>query len=182
MEFSRQEYWSGLRGDLLDPGIEPGSPALQADGLPSEPPRNWSWGKSMASQSLDFFFVKMGMTAMPPYLPGSPSCARRVGTVLMTCKQHSAIRYWSETKCKRNDHLQPPLGPEGGVERADLGSTEDANKMTGSTLRTAVRRAKRSHGHVRFVLRGGMVRLLGRAVGIWRMGLRDAFQHSRKKP
>ena len=33
--FSRQEYWSGLPfpspGDLLDPGIKPGSPALQAD-------------------------------------------------------------------------------------------------------------------------------------------------------
>ena len=42
MGFSRQEYWSGLPfpspGDLLDPGIEPGSPALQADALPSEPP------------------------------------------------------------------------------------------------------------------------------------------------
>ena len=42
MEFSRQEYWSGLPfpspGDLPDPGIEPGSPALQADTLPSEPP------------------------------------------------------------------------------------------------------------------------------------------------
>ena len=42
MGFSRQEYWSGLPfpspGDLLDPGIEPGSPALQADTLPSEPP------------------------------------------------------------------------------------------------------------------------------------------------
>ena len=41
MGFSRQEYWSGLPfsspGDLLDPGIEPGSPALQADSLPSEP-------------------------------------------------------------------------------------------------------------------------------------------------
>ena len=40
MEFSRQEYWSGLPfpspGDLLDPGIEPGFPALQADSLPSE--------------------------------------------------------------------------------------------------------------------------------------------------
>ena len=39
---SRQEYWSGLPfpspGDLPDPGIEPGSPALQADSLPSEPP------------------------------------------------------------------------------------------------------------------------------------------------
>ena len=42
MEFSRQEYWSGLPfsspGDLPDPGIEPGSPALQADYLSSEPP------------------------------------------------------------------------------------------------------------------------------------------------
>ena len=42
MEFSRQEYWSGLPfpspGDLPDPGIEPKSPALQADALPSEPP------------------------------------------------------------------------------------------------------------------------------------------------
>ena len=42
MEFSRQEYWSGLPfpspGDLPNPGIEPGSPALQADSLPSEPP------------------------------------------------------------------------------------------------------------------------------------------------
>ena len=44
--FSRQEYWSGLPfpspGDLPNPGIEPGSPALQADALPSEPP-----GKSL---------------------------------------------------------------------------------------------------------------------------------------
>ena len=42
MGFPRQEYWSGLPfpspGDLPDPGIEPGSPALQADALISEPP------------------------------------------------------------------------------------------------------------------------------------------------
>ena len=42
MGFSRQEYWSGLPfpspGDLPNPGIEPGSPSLQADALPSEPP------------------------------------------------------------------------------------------------------------------------------------------------
>ena len=41
MGFSRQEYWSGLPfpspGDLLNPGIEPGSPALQADAFTSEP-------------------------------------------------------------------------------------------------------------------------------------------------
>ena len=42
MGFSRQECWSGLPfpspGDLPDLGIEPGSPTLQADALPSEPP------------------------------------------------------------------------------------------------------------------------------------------------
>ena len=45
MEFSRQEYWSGLPcsppGSLPNPGIEPMysmSPALQADSLPTEPP------------------------------------------------------------------------------------------------------------------------------------------------
>ena len=41
MGFSRQEYWSGLPfpspGDRPDPGIEPGSPALEADSLTSEP-------------------------------------------------------------------------------------------------------------------------------------------------
>jgi len=42
MEFSRQEYWSGQPfpppGNLSNPGIEPRSPALQPDSLPSEPP------------------------------------------------------------------------------------------------------------------------------------------------
>ena len=42
MEFSRQEYWSGLPfsspGNLPDPGIEPESPSWQADSLPSKSP------------------------------------------------------------------------------------------------------------------------------------------------
>ena len=49
MGFSRQEHWSRLPfpppGDLPNPGIEPRSPALQTDNLPSEPPgkpeRRW---------------------------------------------------------------------------------------------------------------------------------------------
>ena len=52
MGFSRQECWSGLPfpspGDLPNPGIEPESPALQADlqadALPSEPPGRVSKG------------------------------------------------------------------------------------------------------------------------------------------
>ena len=48
MGFPRQEYWSGLpfpsSGDLPDPGIELGSPALQEDSLLSEPPGKPSVG------------------------------------------------------------------------------------------------------------------------------------------
>ena len=42
MEFSRPEYWSGYPfpspGDLPNPGIAPGSPALQENSLPAELP------------------------------------------------------------------------------------------------------------------------------------------------
>ena len=42
MGFCRKEYWNGLPfrspGDLPDPRIKPGSPTMQADSLPSEPP------------------------------------------------------------------------------------------------------------------------------------------------
>ena len=47
MAFSRQDYWSGLPfsspGDLPDPGIQPLSPVLWADFLPSEPPGKPTW-------------------------------------------------------------------------------------------------------------------------------------------
>ena len=52
--FSRQEYWSGLPfpspGDLPNPGIEPGSPALQADALPSKPPGKFPQMESLKYQ------------------------------------------------------------------------------------------------------------------------------------
>ena len=56
MEFSRQEYWSGLPfpspGDLPNPGIEPVSPTMQADALPSEPPGKLNWNFGFWSQKL----------------------------------------------------------------------------------------------------------------------------------
>ena len=54
MGFSRQERWNGLPlpspGDLPDPGMEPGSPALQADALPSEPPGKPSMDMSLSKR------------------------------------------------------------------------------------------------------------------------------------
>ena len=57
MGFSRQEYWSGLQfpspGDLSYPGIEPRSPALQADSLPTELQEKptCSWDKLVAEDT-----------------------------------------------------------------------------------------------------------------------------------
>ena len=56
MGFSRQEYWSGLPfpspGDLPNPGIEPRSPTLQADALPSEPPGKPWWASNYCTVAL----------------------------------------------------------------------------------------------------------------------------------
>ena len=60
MEFSREEYWSGLLFpypvDLPDPGIEPMSsvsPALQADSLPTEPSGKHKTGIVLQGDSND---------------------------------------------------------------------------------------------------------------------------------
>ena len=73
MRFSRQEYWSGspfpTPGDLPDPGIEPRSPALQADALSSEPP-----GKPLESPAPQ-------VDSLPLSHPGSlthPKCLQHV--------------------------------------------------------------------------------------------------------
>ena len=63
MGFSRQEYWSGLPRpspeDLPDSGIEPGSPALQADSLSTE-----LWGKPIpvANFPTNYFRITMAQT------------------------------------------------------------------------------------------------------------------------
>ena len=55
--FPRQEYWSGLPfpspGDFTKPGIEPRSPSLQMDPLPSEPP-----GKTVTAQMIYNGFIR----------------------------------------------------------------------------------------------------------------------------
>ena len=75
MDFSRQEYWSGLPfpspGDLPDPGIEPRSPALQADALTSEPPGLFSC--SVVSKSLWPHGLQHTRLSCPSPSPGACS-------------------------------------------------------------------------------------------------------------
>ena len=68
MGFSRQQYWSGLPfpppGDFPDLRIEPGSPALQADALPSEPP-----GKPVGSQKKQEISRKTSTASLTTWKP-----------------------------------------------------------------------------------------------------------------
>ena len=82
MKFSRQEYWSGLPcpppEDLPYPRIEPRSPALQADSLPSEPPGKPILGATLfnygfsASEISAFFCNYWKHQARKAFLPPCP--------------------------------------------------------------------------------------------------------------
>ena len=80
--FSRQEYWSELPfpspGDLPDPGIEPKSPKLQADALPSELPGKSlrlgdekSYGRVSITNLNEPSFVYSKTTFLSSYLTGN---------------------------------------------------------------------------------------------------------------
>ena len=83
MEFSRPEYWSGepfpSPGDLPDPGIKPGSPALQADSSLAEPqgkPKNTGVGSLSLLQRIfptpgnELASPALQADSLPTELPG----------------------------------------------------------------------------------------------------------------
>ena len=79
MEFSRSEYWSGYPfpspGDLLNPGIEPKSPTLQADSLPAEPqgkPKTISSGMNLPDPGIEWGSPTLKAGSLPTELSGKP--------------------------------------------------------------------------------------------------------------
>ena len=93
MGFSRQEYWSGLPfpspGDLPDPGIEPGSPALKEDTLTSEPP-----GK---------LHLQRGRPGFSPGLGRSPGEGK--GYPLQYSALENSMDYMADGVAKSRTHL-----------------------------------------------------------------------------
>ena len=117
--FPRQEYWSGLPfpslGDLLDPGNEPGSLALEADSLPTEPP-----GKHRAEIPKPPLLITMNWNAQTwcsSELPGSfkmliplfpqklwpPLC--RLGFLKSSPHDYSGGPTWEQSQRKAFDDL-----------------------------------------------------------------------------
>ena len=80
MGFSRQEYWSGLSfpppGDLPNPGIEPGSPALQEYSLPSESPGKPQYIDDMLLTVLLLIVFILFYPANMTYETGNPQTRR----------------------------------------------------------------------------------------------------------
>ena len=75
MGFPRQEYWNGLpfpSPGLPDPGIEPRSPALQADALPSEPPEKLTEPFREIDPSTWYPWGQEGYRKPRRLTPGSP--------------------------------------------------------------------------------------------------------------
>ena len=107
MAFSRPEYWSGLPfpspGDLPDPGIEPRSPTLLADALPSEPPEEpqeyWSGlpcppPGHLPDPEIEPRSPALPVVALPSEAPGKPRQYVPVRRFAFQ-KQTFTHQYWS---------------------------------------------------------------------------------------
>ena len=94
MGFSRQGYWSGLPfpspGDLPDPGIEPGSPALEADALTSEPPGKPTFGIYPVWPLLPTFTLPLVLPIIMVHVNLS-SCLLTDAPVSTPCTPHPSI-------------------------------------------------------------------------------------------
>ena len=107
MLFPSQEYWSGLpfplSGDLPDPGIEPRSPTLQADALPSEP-----LGGGMQIGSAIQFSAQSCQTLRHHGLQHArPPCPSRMGANSNSCPftNGSLLKLMSIESVKPFNHL-----------------------------------------------------------------------------
>ena len=87
-EFFKQEYWSGLPfpspGGLPDPGIKPGSPALQGDAFPSEPPGK-PFSYIVFKGSRDWGLISLRSTCL------QPTTSTSIGFLRETC---SLLELW----------------------------------------------------------------------------------------
>ena len=120
MGYSRQEYWSGLPfpslGDLPDPGIEPRSPALQADALPSEPPGNCDL-RTWLSKCQSLSHVRLFVTPWTAAHQAPPSMG------------FSRQGYWSGLPFPSlGDFPDPGIEPRSPEFQADALTSEPAGK------------------------------------------------------
>ena len=116
MEFSRQEYWSGLPfpspGGLPNPGIKPDLPALQADSLPSEPREKPEFSKTD---------LKM-----------ESQCSKRKTAQKLPPRRRKMTRLTAGTHASYRSRTQSPSGwTEGGTPTSPAPSITHPTKAAG---------------------------------------------------
>ena len=105
MEFSRQEYWSGLPcpppDDLSNPGIEPTSPALQVDSLPLN---HWGSPNTLCKVKVKVLVIQSCLTLCDPMDCSPPGSSvhgifqARVLEWLPTSFSRESSRPWDQTQ------------------------------------------------------------------------------------
>ena len=137
MEFSRQEYWSGLPfpspGDLLEPRIEPVSPALQTDSLPlheqGSPWISLCYAKSLQS------CPTLG-DPIDGSQPGSPVPGILQARTLEWVSLYELIN-WHSDIFKKPTHLGFPhssVGKESACNEGDPGSIPGSGRSAGEGI------------------------------------------------
>ena len=137
MEFSRPEHWSGLfpsPGDLPNPGIEPRSPALKADSLPTE-----ISGKSLQGQtclllqvSLDFLLLHYNLQWWIEHHFFDVS-SRRSSRSSSDQISHSVVSY--SLRPHESQHARPPCpSPTPGVHSDSCPSSQRCHAAISSSV------------------------------------------------
>ena len=137
MEFSWKENWSGLPfpspGDLSDPGIEPGSPALQADYSPSELP-----GKPLQSffvfcYSYSFFAFCCSRRG---FFPGTSTAAKgcQVPACLISPPEAIHLTFKNKGSSQKAVSLKAPRPDSGGKSWSYRGQQSRSLEFGGSSI------------------------------------------------
>ena len=139
---TRQEYWNGMPfpspGDLPDLGIEPRSPTLQADALPSEPPGKSTEGKlglilmgrAMLSKSLIQFSID-GWSCVPYHIFTWGQTMVEAIKIMETSfkRSHACTATFSAPNPAAGHRRPTPLLETPGHSVASLGISEKCRKV-----------------------------------------------------
>ena len=117
IEFSSQAHWSGMPfpspGDLPNPGIEPGSPALQADSLPSEPLGTLSFIDAVSKVTIFRSSPELLPFGTSVLVPGDGSQeAWDIGAGGRRCSRHARECYRFTLVHLANEHVFQQRTPE----------------------------------------------------------------------
>ena len=136
VEFFKQEYQAGLPfpppGDLPDPGIEPWSPTLQTDYLPSEPPGRPQATLCMSQGSLEFLFSPSLTLSSPLFVSFCLLNTSQLPLSPPSSPPHHLLGapHWLSQRCSASSGLFSVWKPEGSFQNTHFISTYPLSNLS----------------------------------------------------